>query len=351
MGVVGLAVSVSRDAKTATTAHLVQTTCNHLAHTIRHVTAMAEDPAPDVWGFNAEHARTHLDGALEHVGKLTEHLEDNYPAEAGFLAGLGSAVEDAEPEAGPETISEQANVAGRDFPKDGTITAQLDLSAASRAKAHATASATAREHAREHEHRDAHGRWTADGDVMHYTGSLGVDRADMPQVSGTLADGRYAPSSEMMPKFLDHLKAKGVAVTRERVPAGSLKPTQTTGDMRAVRGIAGSLAAGDMADTKPALVSSDGRVVDGHHQWAAHLLGESEGTRTGSPPGEPVIRAGLPADALMDEARRFAKDQGIQNRKTGVAANPAYARPAPVSAQAAPKDTLEKHTRPDATTR
>lgn len=100
MGVVGLAVSVSRDAKTATTAHLVQTTCNHLAHTIRHVTAMGEDRAEAVWDFNAEHARTHLDGALEHVGKLTNHLRDNYPAEAGFLAGLGSAVQDARPEGG-----------------------------------------------------------------------------------------------------------------------------------------------------------------------------------------------------------------------------------------------------------
>jgi predicted ABC-type ATPase len=122
MGVVGLAVSVSKDAKTATTAHLVQTTCNHLAHTIRHVTAMGEDPAEAVWDFNAEHARTHLDGALEHVGKLTRHLEDNYPAEAGFLAGLGTAVRDAKPEGGPETISEQANADGR--PKDGTISSQ-----------------------------------------------------------------------------------------------------------------------------------------------------------------------------------------------------------------------------------
>ena len=120
MSVVGLARSVSEDAKTATFAHLVQTTCNHLAHTLRHVTAMGEDPAPKVWGFNAEHARTHLDGALEHVGKITAHLHDNYPAEAGFLAGLGSAVADAEPEAGPGTISEQANVAGR--PKAGPPT-------------------------------------------------------------------------------------------------------------------------------------------------------------------------------------------------------------------------------------
>jgi hypothetical protein len=130
MGVVGLAVSVSRDAKTATTAHLVQTTCNHLAHTIRHVTAMGEDPDPDVWGFNAEHARTHLDGALEHVGKLTRHLEDNYPAEAGFLAGLGTAVRDAKPEGGkPQhagTVSAQLANRGYDLnPRSGMIS--LDL--------------------------------------------------------------------------------------------------------------------------------------------------------------------------------------------------------------------------------
>jgi len=326
---VGLAVAVSDGAREATTGHLTQTVCHHIGHAVEHVKAMAADPDPDEWAFDAAHAGKHLGEAVEHVGKLRDHLVSNYPREAAFLAG-------------PETISEQANAAGR--PKEGTISVQLDLSAASREKAHDTASATARAH----ELRDDHGRWTADGDVMHYAGSLGVDRANMPQITGTLADGRYAGSAEMMPKFLDHLKSAGVTVTHERVPAGSLKPTQTTGDARAVRGIAAGLAAGDLADTKPALVSSDGRVVDGHHQWAAHLLAESEGTRTGSEPGEPVIRADLPAAALMDQARQFAKDQGIQNRKTGVAANPAYARPS-IAGQAAAKDTLEKYTRPDGT--
>jgi hypothetical protein len=108
-GTVGLAVSVSQDAKTATTAHLTQTICNHLAHTIRHVEAMGDDPDPDVWGFNADHARTHLDGAMEHVGKLTGHLKDNYPAEGGFLKGLGEVPADGAGEgSGPDTISGQA---------------------------------------------------------------------------------------------------------------------------------------------------------------------------------------------------------------------------------------------------
>ena len=65
-------------------------------------------------GFNGEHARTHLDGAIEHVGKLTGHLEDNYPAEAGHLGRLRKVQGQI---AEPESISEQANAAGR--PKAG----------------------------------------------------------------------------------------------------------------------------------------------------------------------------------------------------------------------------------------
>ena len=57
---------------------------------------MHDDPDPDVWGFNWEHARIHLDGAAEHVGKLTAHLEDNYPVEGGFLRGLDTITVQAE---------------------------------------------------------------------------------------------------------------------------------------------------------------------------------------------------------------------------------------------------------------
>jgi predicted ABC-type ATPase len=334
---IGLAKALSEDAKAATTAHLLQTVMYDAGHASRHAQAMLGEPAPDVWGFNADHAEKHLGGAAEHVRKLAVHLHDNYPDEGRWLARLA-------------TITEQMTGPGKDEAAlAGTITGQLiDLG---------------RWDGWRHEPRDAHGRWARtpgsraaakaapwhqDGDVMHYHGHLGIDRADMPQVSGILADGRYAPSSEMMPKFLDRLKAKGVKVTHERVPARSLKPTQTTGDARAVRGIADSLGSRELKDTKPVLVSSDNRVIDGHHQWAAHVLGESEGKRTGSAPGEPVIRADMPADKLMAEARQFAKEQGIQNRKTGVAANPKYAKPS-VAAQAAPKDTLKKYQRPDGT--
>jgi hypothetical protein len=86
---IGLARAVSDQARTATTAHLVQTTCSHLGHTIRHVRAMQDDPDPDVWAFNHAHASTHLAGATEHVAKLRAHFRDNYAAGEGrWLADL-----------------------------------------------------------------------------------------------------------------------------------------------------------------------------------------------------------------------------------------------------------------------
>jgi predicted ABC-type ATPase len=328
---VGLAKAVSPTAKAVTTAHLTETTLHELTHAALHAQAMGDDPpGGDEWAFDADHCASHIAGAVEHAGKLWEHLHDNYPAEARWLMGIARIT---------HPLEAQQHTAG-------TISGQLLLamSAAAREKAHQTAHNTASAHAKSDERRDARGRWTSDGDVMSYRGSLGIDRADMPQVSGRLPGGRYAPAAEMMPKFLDHLKARGIPVTHERVPASTLKPSQATGDMRAVRGIAGSLASGELSDTKPALVSSDNRIIDGHHQWAAHLLGESEGTRTGTEPGEPVIRADAPAARLMLEARRFAADHGISGRKTGDAANPLYARPS-ISEQAAPKDSLGEHTR------
>jgi hypothetical protein len=104
---IGLAVSVSEQAKTATTGHLVQTICNHLGHTIAHVKAMGDDPEPKVREFNWQHGRTHLDGALEHAAKLTRHLQSNYPEEGKRLAGLKAGGTISAEVAEPATISEQ----------------------------------------------------------------------------------------------------------------------------------------------------------------------------------------------------------------------------------------------------
>lgn len=156
--------------------------------------------------------------------------------------------------------------------------------------------------------------------MAHYTGSLGIDRAGMPQLSGTV-NGEYRTSAEMVPEFTRWLRDRGVTVTPRQVPAESLKPTQSTGDMRAIRGIADALKSGEMANVKPVTVSSDNRVLDGHHNWAGRLLADAEGRRADMP----VNRVGLPMTELLGQARAFAREQGIAPRGTGEFANPQYA--------------------------
>ena len=82
----GLAVSVSPDAKVATFAHLLQTVLYHMAHAKRHALVML-NPDPDaVWRFNYDHADTHLKGAIEHCLQAG-------PARPGQLPGRGSVAE------------------------------------------------------------------------------------------------------------------------------------------------------------------------------------------------------------------------------------------------------------------
>lgn len=185
--------------------------------------------------------------------------------------------------------------------------------------------------------------WTAEGDTAKYAGSLGIDRADMPQLSG-LIDGTYHPSAEMTPKFITQLRGKGVAVESTRVPAASLKPTQTTGDMRAITRIAEQLRSGELKDTKPVIVSSDNRVLDGHHNWAGRVLADSEGGRKGLDPGMPVHKVDMPMNQLLGEAQAFGKEQGLPARKAGEFVGPKahYGAPQPV-------DSLAKYTRADGT--
>jgi hypothetical protein len=174
-------------------------------------------------------------------------------------------------------------------------------------------------------HGQPHGRvpWTHAGDTAHFHGSLGIDRGDMPQLSGT-AHGKYVPSSVMVPRFMGRMRAKGVPVTHEHVPAESLKPAQATGDVKAIRGIADSVKAG--ADTKPVIASADSWVLDGHHTWAGHVLAGKEAS-----PGVNVTRVGLPIRQLIGEARAFGDTEGIARRKTGVSANPEHAPAAPLT--------------------
>ena len=85
------------------------------------------------------------------------------------------------------------------------------------------------------------------------TGTLGVPRAEMPQIK---AEHRGA--------LVNFLKARGIGSRAAEVPANDLKPTQAEFSPPKVAK-ARAFQGGD----RSILVSSDGYVVDGHHQWLA----------------------------------------------------------------------------------
>lgn len=112
------------------------------------------------------------------------------------------------------------------------------------------------------------------------SGTLDIPRAEMPQIK---AEHRGA--------LVNFLEARGVVTTQEEVPASSLKPTQQEFSPAKVKK-AKAFKGGD----RSILVSSDGHVVDGHHQWMAKLDAN-----------EPikVIRLDAPISQLLEQVKEF----------------------------------------------
>jgi hypothetical protein len=91
------------------------------------------------------------------------------------------------------------------------------------------------------------------------TQTLGIPRAEMPQIKG-----------EHRGAFIQFLSGKGITRKNIEAPATSIKPTQAEYSPEKVKGWA---KAGD--SDRSVLVSSDGYILDGHHQWlASHTAGE-----------------------------------------------------------------------------
>lgn len=112
------------------------------------------------------------------------------------------------------------------------------------------------------------------------SGSLGIPREQMPQVK---AEHRGA--------LVRFLNARGVQHEAQEVPAVDLKPTQAEFSPGKVKQAA-EFSGGDRA----ILVSSDGYVLDGHHQWLAKReAGESV----------KVLRLNAPINDLLRLAHQF----------------------------------------------
>lgn len=122
-----------------------------------------------------------------------------------------------------------------------------------------------------------------DGEWVEFakdSGSLGIPRDSMPQVK---AEHRGA--------LANFLKARDIDGTEETVQADSLKPTQAEFSEKKVAK-AKSFEGGDRA----ILVSKDGHIVDGHHQWMAKV---DEGAEIR------IIRLDAPIVDLLNQVAEF----------------------------------------------
>ncbi|HEV7889429.1 MAG TPA: hypothetical protein VGP08_02265, partial [Pyrinomonadaceae bacterium] len=113
-------------------------------------------------------------------------------------------------------------------------------------------------------------------------GESGVPRASMPQVKGKHRGA-----------MVQFLRARGIAHAWEEVPADSLRPSQREYSPEKV-----SRALSYEGAERPILISSDGHVADGHHQWLSALHKNPHGRI-------PVIRLDAPINQLLLEMARF----------------------------------------------
>ena len=112
------------------------------------------------------------------------------------------------------------------------------------------------------------------------SGSLGIPRAEMPQI--------YSGNRSALVGFL---KARGILCEKDEVDADTLKPTQRDFSPEKVQ------ASIDFkGGSRSILVSSDGHVVDGHHQWLG-ALEKGEKIR--------VLRLGAPIVRLLNLAHQM----------------------------------------------
>jgi hypothetical protein len=120
----------------------------------------------------------------------------------------------------------------------------------------------------------------------HPKDTLGVKRADMPQVH-----------KDHYPELMQYLKNHGARISQSEVPATSLKAVQ---DEFSDEGVAKMMSkkGGNNGTTrkKPLLVSADNYIIDGHHRWlASYNLGETV----------PIFKFSIPVKKLLQLVRDF----------------------------------------------
>jgi len=161
------------------------------------------------------------------------------------------------------------------------------------------------------------------------SGTLGVPRAEMPQV---FAEHRGA--------LIGYLKGQGVESQSAEVNATDLKPTQAEFSVEKVR-----KAMNRKGGDRSILVSADGYVVDGHHQWLAkHQAAQPvKVLQLQAPIAQllPMVRS-FPSARTAEGAQTDPTTQGQPNASPTLIDNaPQAAAPSPTQSQASAPALLQ----------
>lgn len=124
--------------------------------------------------------------------------------------------------------------------------------------------------------------------------NLGIPRAEMPQLS-----------DEVVEKFIQAYRDKGIAVTNSTIHVGKLKATQKEINGKKVIGLKKAVEnEGLDIKSNPIIVSKDNYILDGHHRWATLLVMDPSNEIS-------VHKVDLPIKQILEDAANF---EGVEQR-------------------------------------
>ena len=145
--------------------------------------------------------------------------------------------------------------------------------------------------------------------------TMGVERAKMPQLTGTPAPGSVADGMprnmfgevDAGQRFIEHVQGLGVPVITTKEDAKYLRASQ-----RELNGVTVAVLTKSFIDgtlpVQPVFVSADNYIIDGHHRWAAHAAAE---LALGRKVEMPIHRVGMSIMRTLDVANKFADSMGL----------------------------------------
>lgn len=154
--------------------------------------------------------------------------------------------------------------------------------------------------------------------------SKGVPRVQMPQLKGVPTSGSAAAGkvdakgeADLSDAFREHLAAKGFKVENGTERAAYLRATQNELNGGKVAGMVKAMQAGKEIKGAPLFVSRDDYIVDGHHRWAAEVGMDALDGTLGNDRDMKVQRIDADIITILDEANKFAADNGIPQAGVG----------------------------------